>query len=588
MKKCAGYCLAFLLLSLVLAGLPVRTPAAEAKQDAQLKLSLNQEELALPTDDLTNRQGVTFIQLYQLMDILDGSVAWQPDTATVVAQWQGITMSFKNDADYCVQSGRKIKLGGRSFLLHNRLMVPLRSVCEQYGIKLDWDEQQWMINLQVPDFFQSKRLYNPSIPAQIAFLNHDHLFIMDGSKPGAEPVLVSQGGVNQIVGWSADGQWLAYLNTPLKNSYYGEQYLWVVKADGSGAMQIDHHPLANSYITNNPEWSPRENTLAYLIRESVGSYETLPGVYFASYRDGQWTHNHLDVTNSSARIFDLAWTPDGASLAVSVPATDTAGPRLERLALSGQSDCLLQIDQDRSPEGSANQAPGVSWGACSMKWSPDGRYLTYYLCPGSASMTADGTELFVLDTVSPSQTIDLGSSLAYGDWLAWSGDSTQLAYIKGYGRDVIVNKNLTVVDLRNQTVQIKDVSQSGQADVRPFWMPGSTALLFCRGTENKEMFNYNRPGVLVPGQRIWQKSATADKAAILSSGPDDSADYAPSVSPDGKMLVYLQLRDKNQGSICLQNLNGTTRCDKIVDVNGYFGGFYGNYLPDCYCIYWTD
>lgn len=582
--KCNVYKVtAVMIIALSIIWLQAGGTAAMAADNPTVKMSLNGEVLNLPgSDGLTFRQGTAYIQLYSLMVILEGNLNWDKSTLTATAQYMDKEIQFKINSDECVVDGQAIKLGGTTFTYYNRLMVPLRSVCEIFGIKLDWDMLNQTANLDVPGLLKTERLYNPAIPARIAFINHGHLFIMDGNEPGSAPLLINQKGENEIIGWSADGQWLAYLNSPIRYNYSGGQYLWVVKVDGSQNTQLDPRPVFNNATSSIPQWSPIDSSIAFVARKSVDTYDGIPGVNISSYQDGKWILRNLSASDKSDSVSGLAWAPDGQSLAVSVPVQKNKGMRIERLSLSGQSSLLLE-DEKFMQQDKADYL-GI-YSASSMKWSPDGRYLAYYLCPQSASLTCDGTDLQVLDTHLTGNPIDLGCGLAYSDWLTWSSDSTQLAYIRGCGREAFTNKQLVIADLAQNKLEI-ECTPSGQLDVQPVWAPASDTLLFCRGAENKN-FDYTGSGVMVPGQRIWQRSASGEMK-VISSGSPDSADYAPAISDDSQYLIYLHLTEANKGSLYWQNTADKTSPSegKIVDLSGGSAGFYGNYLPRWFSVYW--
>ena len=586
--KCLTYKMtALMILVLSITFFQAGGTAAIAADDPAPKMTLNGEILNLPgSDGLILKQGTAFIQLSSLMNILEGNLHWDKDTLTASARYKDKEIQFKINSDQCVVNGQTIKLGCTTFTSHNSLMVPLRTVCNLFSVKLDWNEPSQTVNLDVPGLLKTERLYDPAIPARIAFLNHGYLFIMDGNQPGSAPLLINQKGENQIIGWSADGQWLAYLNSPMRNDYSGGEYIWVVKADGSQNTQIDPHPVFNNLASSVPKWSPIDNSIAFVARESIDSYDCIPGVNITSYQDGKWTLRNISASGDSDSVSDLAWAPDGQSLAVSVPAQKNKGMKIERLSLSGQSTLLLAINKKTGQEEEVDYLGTYS--ASSMEWSPDGRYLAYYLCPQSASMTCDGTDLQILDTSSTGAPIDLGCGLAYSDWLSWSPDSTQLAYIKGGGREAFTNKKLVIADLHQNKPKIIECTPSGQVDVQPVWMSASNTLLFCRGAENNQ-FDYGGSGVMVPGQRIWQRTASGEMTAI-SGGSMDSADYAPTVSDDCRSLIYLHLNEENKGSLYLRNLNDSNSGSaegKIVDLSGGSIGFYGNYLPRWFSVYWS-
>ncbi|MCG6197508.1 hypothetical protein H1215_10035, partial [Anoxybacillus sp. LAT_38] len=94
-----------------------------------------------------------------------------------------------------------------------------------------------------------QRVGQAAVPATIAFTNNDHLWILDASRADAVPRQVTAQGKAEIAGWSADGQWLLYLQYDRADDYSSPAYLWAVKADGTGAFRVDERP-----ILDQPKW----------------------------------------------------------------------------------------------------------------------------------------------------------------------------------------------------------------------------------------------------------------------------------------------------------------------------------------------
>ena len=239
---------------------------------------------------------------------------------------------------------------------------------------------------------------------------------------------------------------------------------------------------------------------------------------------------------------------------------------------------------------------------CLIKYyATDGRYLAYYLEPGSGSMTADGVAIRVLNLQNHSYPLDLGTGLKYPQWLAWSPDSNWLAYIRGYGRDATIDKRLYLADLQSGG-KVTDCGSParegnspepgcpwtkenpGQVDTQPLWLSDkSYSILFCRGKENNWWDSFNGE-VLVPRQRIWTRTADGVENT-LTSGPADTADYAPRVALDGKNLFFLRLIRYDNGSLYFKPLAGGQETELIRGLTGN-PGYYGNYYPECISIYW--
>lgn len=347
----------------------------------------------------------------------------------------------------------------------------------------------------------------------------------------------------------------------------------MVRADGSGAIQVDPRPVLEKVA-----WSPKANILAYSTQGPGGGYGPDMNLKMAAIEGGKVNATAL-LPDNSELVDDFVWAPDGRSLAISLRRTKDQPLRIDRLTLKGERSNLLTLGETGTPTDEIY--PSYAY---EFSWSPDGRYLAYHLHPNSASLAADGVELQVLDLEQPSkQPLNLGSTLHYARWLAWFPDGSKLAYIAGGGRDATVNKQLRIVDMQAGG-KITDCGQAGQVDTMPAWLPAAEAcVLFCRGPETKYWMGKRQYGVLVPGQRVWLQSP-GGKAGPVTSGPEDTADYYPFVSPDGQGLYFLRLNRHDSGSLYYQPLAGGTAVELVRNVNGS-PGYYGNYYPSWVSIY---
>ena len=209
---------------------------------------------------------------------------------------------------------------------------------------------------------------------RIAFLKYDavravvHLWTMgrDGSTPR-----ILQGGDQWVSGpsWSPDGTRIAFTNnTPdLIND------IWVVNADGSGAVNLTPDPLPGVFFDRMPAWSPDGRRIA-----------------FSSNRSGTtriWTMNAdgsnptlLPTTDSTAQLEPL-WSPDGTHLAW----------------LSVAPRNALSISVARADGSGHVQFPQAATAVRLTAWLPDGRI-------AFASNPAVSFDIFALDPVTGTTT----------------------------------------------------------------------------------------------------------------------------------------------------------------------------------------
>jgi len=500
-----------------------------------------------------------------LAEALQARVTWNEASRTAVVTTSQTTILFKLDSKEVVKDGEKLSLDVPVQVSRGHIMVPLRFLAEALGAEVAWDERNLAATISTPPAPVPERVYSGAFPARVAFTSNNNLWLLDGSQAGAQPVQVTKEGSAEFLGWSPDGQWLAYLQRETPEEWAAKPYLWVVKADGSGAIQVDQRPVLGT-----PAWSSAANTLAYSTDGPGGGYAPDMNLKLATIVDGKVKVTAL-LPDKSELVQDFAWAPDGHSLAVSLQCTEDHPLRIDRINLQGERSNLLTLGEAGITLGEVY--PSFATG---LRWSPNGRYLAYYLHPNSASLAADGVQLQVLDLKQPGKPLDLGTSLQYRQWLAWSPDGDKLAFIQGGNREATYNKRLCTVTLPAGKITFYDVP--GKVDTQPLWLPTPReGVLFCRGLERMDWGGQSQSEVLVSDHRIWL-AANDGQARPLTAGTPDNADYYPSVSSDGQNLYFLRLQSATSGSLYQQPLANGTTVELVRNLSGGVG-YYGNYYP---------
>ncbi|WP_281868086.1 hypothetical protein [Brevibacillus parabrevis] len=406
-----------------------------------------------------------------------------------------------------------------------------------------------------------------SVPAHVAFTSNQHLFLLDGQDKSKAPKQITKDGLAEIAGWSADGKWLLFVKYKGNDNYTAPGYLWAVRADGSKVVQIDDRA-----ITGKPKWSPQKNQVAYTV--NVGTAEQ-PRTLF-SIKEVRETGEVLATSETSAAFFDFTWMPDGETILTSWEAGKDRPMKLVLQNLAGKPVAAYPIAE----------APNVEDGiyalaATNMKVSPDGQLVAYYVRYNAASLSADGVPIQLFNLKQPAKKpLELGSGLAYSQWLEWTANSQQLAFIDGNDRMATENKHLK---LSSRDGKVVSASPADSVDTYPVWMqkPPYT-LFFSRGKATPYAFDPKK--VMVPGQRIWTREANGAEQP-LTKGSLQTADYYPSPSPNGKQLLFLRLASAEDGSLFLQADGKETEL-----VRGITGdiGYYANYLPEWIAVYWNS
>lgn len=513
-----------------------------------------------------------------LAEALQARMEWDSAAGTATITKGSNTIKLVSGSREAIKDSRGITLDVPVQMVNDRLMAPLRFVSEALDASVQYNLLNDTVTVISSPPGEPVRAYHSSFPARVALTNNGDLWLVDGGRPGSGPVQVTEGGSAEIVDWSPDGRWLMYLYSESPGNYDDTYYLWAVKADGTGAFRIDP-----KRVLGTPAWSPKTNMIAYNTQSSQEGYApdgNLKLAFLDGADDGKTTTSVLLPDNSGVDCF--SWAPDGKSLAVCIPRSEKQPLLINRVDLNGESSNLLTDGQTYPPD---DYQFWLSRFATGLRWSPDGRYLAYYMVPGSASTAADGVNIQMLDLYQPGPPLELGNGLKYDKWLAWSPDSAGLAYISGYGREAAVDKRLYYADMRAGG-KITDCGSAGQVDSQPVWsLTKPYSLLFCRGKENNWMSGASnfQGRVLVPGQRIWSMTADGEKKS-LTSGQADTADYVPGLSPDGGNLFYLRLQRYDNGSLYYKPLAGGDEVELISGITGG-AGFYGSYYPEMLCIY---
>jgi Tol biopolymer transport system component len=190
--------------------------------------------------------------------------------------------------------------------------------------------------------------------------------------------------------FSRDGRWVAYVTYP-------EGILWRSRADGTEPLQLTFPPLQAAL----PRWSPDGTRIAF-----NGSPPGQPWkIQVVSAAGGL----PQAVTRGERNEADASWSADGGRLAYgySFREMDTAAP--------------ITIQVLDLARGQAATLPG-SDGACSPRWSPDGRSL--------AALSRDSLRLLLYDFASKEWRV-LAEGRRLIAYPEWSRDGRALYFNEG-------------------------------------------------------------------------------------------------------------------------------------------------------------
>ncbi len=220
------------------------------------------------------------------------------------------------------------------------------------------------------------------------------------------------GGISaDLVSFSRDGQWLAYVSYP-------DGVLWRANKDGGDRVQLSSPPLRPESVS----WSPDGSQIVFMSPSNHGRTET---AYLVNSQGGAPTSL---LPESSGSQTDPSWSPDGSKIVF--------GTNL----LGGQSSEIRMLDlTSRQTITLPSSTPVFS-----PHWSPDGRSIL--------ASSVDGSKLLLFDRKTQSWSTIYRDRIAYP---TWSSDG-RFIYFMRYLSDPAVlrisargGKPEVVVDLKN-------------------------------------------------------------------------------------------------------------------------------------------
>jgi Tol biopolymer transport system component/DNA-binding winged helix-turn-helix (wHTH) protein len=200
------------------------------------------------------------------------------------------------------------------------------------------------------------------------------------------------GGTSAIdLGFSPDGQWVAYVSIP-------EHILWRSRVDGREPLQL----TSSSMYAGLPRWSPDGKQIVFMGRTINTNYRA----YLISAGAGE----PRELIPGAEVGFDPGWSPDGRSIILSLNYADLPG---------GSGISILDLASKKLSQLPASQD------LFSPRWSPDGKYV--------AAITKD-SERLILFELSTQKWTDLATLPAIG-FPTWSRDGQYLYFDTTFTED---------------------------------------------------------------------------------------------------------------------------------------------------------
>jgi WD40-like Beta Propeller Repeat len=228
----------------------------------------------------------------------------------------------------------------------------------------------------------------------------------------------------------------------------------------------------------------------------------------------------------------------------------------QSILVDGQPVYTVREDYRRAPAGEPGPLGLVTW-------SPDGRWLFFYVDPmGSASIAADGLELRAL-RVADGHVATVATMLMYPDYLTWCGAS--LVLTGGGDRIATHHKRLLVArapDWRPKLLWAAPKRAFGSLACAP---DGRSVAVLSQADSDNGYFFATR-------WELWRVGLDGSHA-LLDQPPAGFADESPRFAPDGRSLLFVRERH-GVGSLMLWRAG---RLFGPIASLGYSLGYYGHH-----------
>ena len=245
--------------------------------------------------------------------------------------------------------------------------------------------------------------------------------------------------------WSPDGTKLAFFRSPDTTTGGQRNAVWVMRADGSGAVNVTGGMAVDLADGWRLAWAPTSDRVAFASGSSIAS-----AVYVAR-ADGSGVAQLVD----SAMVASApAWSPDGRTVAFRAGQFDAEwgiylvspdGSNLRRL-----TTLRHQFDGNTTP-----------------RWSPDGSKLLFY----AGGTTAQDVWVVNSDGTGEHSLTPTGRRLAE-IWSVWSPDGSNIAFVR-----LDFNESSgTVVVMNADGSDPHDISEP-TADGPIQWSPDGTRVI---------------------------------------------------------------------------------------------------------------
>jgi dipeptidyl aminopeptidase/acylaminoacyl peptidase len=244
---------------------------------------------------------------------------------------------------------------------------------------------------------------------------------------------------------------VAYLRTETdwKNDNF-VSHLWIVKADGNGAMQLTRGDKSVGQI----QWSPDGRWISFTSTRVENKSQL-----FAIHPDGG---EAVQLTRSENGVNGYAWSPDGRTIALA--ATDPGPNNKDRKSTFADFEVvrrdyahqhLWTIDVGAAlsaPQEGTQRTRGTAFTVSGFSWSPDATRIAFTGAANPDLVNDSTSDIHVL-TVADNATKRIVATKGPDRSPVWSPDGRQIAFVSSMGRwpFFATNSRVAIVDANGGT-----------------------------------------------------------------------------------------------------------------------------------------
>ncbi|NLD48204.1 MAG: copper amine oxidase, partial [Clostridiaceae bacterium] len=122
--------------------------SSETSQDIKVRLNGNYVQFDEKPAIIENR---TIVPMRAIFESLGAKVEWNGQTRTVTGSKENIRVTLQIDSDKAYVNNKLVILDATARIINGRTFVPIRFISESLGAKVDWDDREKTVIINVDD-----------------------------------------------------------------------------------------------------------------------------------------------------------------------------------------------------------------------------------------------------------------------------------------------------------------------------------------------------------------------------------------------------------------------------------------------------